>query len=62
MKEKEIKVDYEQLYYDLLYSYKQLEQELSNIKQDLNYIDKKDKRKLDIKNIILSQLKEYKDK
>ena len=59
MKEKENK-NYEELYYDLLYEYRKIKQELSEVKQDLTLISKNDKRKIDIKNILLQQLKEYK--
>lgn len=54
--------DYEQLYYDAQYEIKQLKQRIQELENDLLFIKKADKKKLDIKKEILKEFKNYKSK
>lgn len=53
--------DYEQLYYDALYTIKQLKEKNESLESDLQLINSNQKKKLNIKNIILEQMKKYKE-
>lgn len=54
--------DYEQLYYDAQYEIKQLKHRIRELENDLLFIKKADKKKLDIKKEILKEFKNYKSK
>lgn len=54
--------DYEQLYYDAQYEIKRLKQQIQELENDLLFIKKADKKKLDIKKEILKEFKNYKSK
>ena len=56
MKEKNI--DYEQLYYDLLYKNKELLQENKELKEEIEILKKYSKNG-DLKEIIIKELKRY---
>lgn len=54
--------DYEQLYYDSQYEIKKLKQRIQELENDLMFVKKSDKKKLDIKKEILKEFKNYKSK
>lgn len=53
--------DYEQLYYDALYTIKQLKEKNESLESDLQLINSNQKKRINIKNIILEQMKKYKE-
>lgn len=61
MKIKANNIDYEQMYFDLLYKYKQLQSELLYIKQELQLLNKQDKKMLNIRKMLIDQIREYKN-
>ena len=56
------KNDYEQLYYDALHEIKALKKKIEGLEADLELVNKKDKRNIDIKNEILKEFYLYKNK
>lgn len=56
------KTDYEQLYYDALHEIKELKKKIEGLEADLELVNKKDKKKIDIKNEILKEFHLYKNK
>lgn len=53
--------DYEQLYYDALYTIKKLKEKNEALETDLQLINSNKKNNIKIKNIILEQIKKYKE-
>ncbi len=52
--------DYEQLYYDLLIENRKLKQRIKELESDLEIVNKRDKKKINLKKEILKELKIYK--
>lgn len=53
--------DYEQLYYDSLYTIKRLKQQNETLENDLQLVNKNKIKNVRLKNIILEQMKKYKE-
>lgn len=53
--------DYEQLYYDSLYTIKRLKQQNETLENDLQLVNKNKIKNVRVKNIILEQMKKYKE-
>lgn len=53
--------DYEQLYYDSLYTIKKLKQHNEILENDLQLVNKNKTKNIRVKNIILEQMKKYKE-
>lgn len=53
------KVDYEQLYYDVLYENKILRHKIECLEQDLMLIKKSDKKKINLKKEILKEINQF---
>lgn len=53
--------DYEQLYYDSLYTIKKLKQQNETLENDLQLVNKNKIKDVRVKNIILEQMKKYKE-
>ena len=53
--------DYEQLYYDSLYTIKKLKQQNETLENDLQLVNKNKIKNVRVKNIILEQMKKYKE-
>lgn len=53
--------DYEQLYYDALYTIKKLKEKNEVLETDLQLINNNKTKNVKIKNIILEQIKKYKE-
>jgi cell division septum initiation protein DivIVA len=52
--------DYEQLYYDLLIENRKLKQRIEELESDLEIVNKRDKKKINLKKEILKELRIYK--
>lgn len=52
--------DYEQLYYDLLQENKELKRKVKELEDDLNLVNSKNKKKIDIKKEIIKEFLNYK--
>lgn len=52
--------DYEQLYYDLLFENRKLKKRIEELEDDLEIVNKRDKRKINLKKEILKELRIYK--
>ena len=52
--------DYEQLYYDLLIENRKLKHRIEELESDLEIVNKRDKKKINLKKEILKELKIYK--
>ena len=53
--------DYEQLYYDSLYTIKKLKQQNETLENDLQLVNKNKIKDVRVKNVILEQMKKYKE-
>lgn len=54
--------DYEQLYYDSQYEIKQLKKKIQELEEDLKFIKRPDKKKINIKKEIFKELGIYKSR
>ena len=55
------KNDFEQLYYDSKYEIKKLQRRIEELETELELVNKKDKKKINIRNQILRDFKNYKE-
>ena len=52
--------DYEQLYYDLIIENRKLKHRIEELESDLEILNKRDKKKINLKKEILKELRIYK--